>query len=281
MLKAVIRKPLLFAVMGSPIAHSLSPEIYQAFAEQVDIILRYKKLDVDKNALAHSIANFRFQGGLGVSITAPLKESMFLEAQMLTNRARDAHAVNNVMFTAEGIIGDNTDGIGFVRDLIQNQITIRDQKVLILGAGGAVRGILRILLGLSPRKLVLVNRIRYKALALSEYFKSSGKVWVSTYESLKRKQFDVVIHGTSAGLLNELPPLPDEIFLKKAQCYDLNYHKAAKPFLTWARRHGAVKMVDGLGMLVEQAAETFYTWNQARPNTKPILEKLRKKLAAE
>ena len=270
-------KPPLFVVMGFPIEHSLSPNIHTIFSKTLDVPISYERMEVLADKVTDALQTLKLRGAKGANITAPLKEVLFLNTQNMSDRARHAQAINTITLREDGSIwGDNTDGIGFVRDLTDNNaVTVSGKKILVIGAGGAARGILRPLLGLEPRKIDVVNRSRPKALELVDYFKPWGKVRVQEYDKLKKAQYDIIIHATSAGLQGELPPLPEGFSPRGASCYDLSYQEAAKPFLEWAKKKGATRTIDGLGMLVEQAAESFFQWHQKRPKAYPVIQQVR------
>ena len=271
-----------FAIIGSPIDHSLSPFIHQEFAAQTDIDLTYEKIELSSEEFLKSMIFLKNSGYRGLKVTAPLKKLAFNEAEEIKDRARHAGAINTITFDEYGmIIGDNTDGIGFIRDLKNNAISIANSKILIMGAGGAARGIIRPLFGFSPKKIIIANRTKPKALELIDYFKSWGKIKYQPYEKLKRANFDIIINATSAGFTNEIPALPEGFNFKNTICYDVNYAEAAKPFLHFAKSNGAHVTIDGLGMLVEQAAESFFQWHDKRPDTLPIIKKLHAKIREE
>jgi len=268
-----------YAVMGNPIGHSKSPLIHTEFARQTAQNLTYQALLVDTapGEFAKAIKQFRDQGGGGLNITVPFKQDAWQLATQRTPRAQRAGAVNTLWFdTEEKIYGDTTDGVGLVRDILQNHGgQIRERHVLILGAGGAVRGVIEPLLEQQPNHCVIANRTVTKAHELAQLFSPLGTLRAATYAELHGQQFDLIINGTSASLQGELPPLPDKLFAKNAWCYDMMYAKQATPFLTWGLQQGALQAIDGLGMLVEQAAESFFIWRGVRPNTAPIIQLLR------
>ncbi len=271
-----------YAVMGNPIAHSKSPQIHTLFAEQSGERLHYQAILVDLGGLENAVGNFFGNQGKGLNITVPFKEDAFRHATELSERARRAQAVNTLKFNSDGsIYGDNTDGIGLVRDLIQNhQIELKNKKILILGAGGAVKGILEPILKTGPAFVVIANRTVTKAERLALAFEDLGKIRGCGYEMLSEMgEFDLIINGTAASLKGELPPVPESAVVSNTICYDLMY--AAKPtsFMVWCSQHGAVQCIDGLGMLVEQAAESFHLWRGIHPETRRVIEMLRAALA--
>lgn len=271
-------EPALYAVMGNPIAHSKSPQIHALFAQQVQHSLRYEArlVDTAAGAFAQAVNTFREQGGRGLNVTVPFKQDAWQLAERRSAAAELAGAVNTLWFDGETLVGDNTDGIGLVRDLTQNhQHQLRNKTVLVLGAGGAVRGVLGAILAQAPAHCVLVNRTEAKAQALAQQFQAIGAVTACAYPTLAGQQFDLVINGTSASLHGDLPPLPSDLFQANGWSYDMMYSATPTPFVQWSLQHGAVHALDGLGMLVEQAAESFYLWRQVRPTTAAVIERLR------
>jgi shikimate dehydrogenase len=270
--------PARYAVMGNPVAHSKSPHIHRHFAHQFGHNIEYTALWVDVDGFREAVEQFRDEGGKGLNITVPFKLEAFQLADNLSDRAKLAGAVNTIRFEPDGkIFGDNTDGTGLVHDLTKNLgAHLRNKKILVLGAGGAVRGVLGPLLRQNPAVLVIANRTVSKARELAKIFTPIGKVEACGYENLIGKRFDVVINGTSASLKGEIPPLPVNLFANDAVAYDMMYGDKPTPFLEWAMLNGAAIAVDGLGMLVEQAAESYLLWRGARPETKHIIAALRK-----
>ena len=268
-----------YAVVGNPVSHSLSPRIHTLFAEQTGQKIEYQPLQLDTNAFVPQILDLLSKGYKGVNVTVPFKEQAWKISKKLSPRAQDAKAVNTLLFEPLAVIaGDNTDGIGLSRDLIINKnILIEHRKILILGAGGAVRGVLGPLLSKRPGLLTIANRTVEKAQQLAEDFFHVWDVNPCTYEELGRQQYDLIINGTSAGLQNEVPPVPDGVLGPNSICYDMMYN-ITRPtaFVKWAMDRGALRAYDGLGMLVEQAAESFYVWRAVRPQTPPVIELLRK-----
>jgi shikimate dehydrogenase len=261
-----------YAVFGNPIAHSKSPLIHAEFARQTGQDLDYAALLAPLDDFAGAVAAFRKRGGNGANVTVPFKEEAFRLATRLTPRAQDAGAVNTLRFDDDEILGDNTDGAGLVRDLTVNlKRNLAGQRILLMGAGGAARGVIGPLLTENPAALVLANRTVKKAQQLAEQF--GGRLQASTYEALAGQAFDVVINATAASLKGELPPLPDTLFNPGALAYDMMYGTET-PFMAWSRTHGAARVADGLGMLVEQAAEAFHVWRGVRPDTAPVIAHL-------
>ncbi len=266
--------PDQYAVVGNPVAHSKSPQIHAEFARQTRQILSYERLLAPIDGFFATVEGFRARGGLGANVTLPFKGEAFSYATRLSDRARTAGAVNTLKFEDETIFGDNTDGAGLVNDLASNFCcAIGGRRLLLLGAGGAARGVIKPLLELQPTHLILANRTLSKAQELAQYF--DGDVQASTYAALTGRQFDVVINATSASLTGAKLPLPKRLFAEDALAYDMMYGKGETPFLAFARAEGAATLADGLGMLVEQAAESFFVWRGIRPNTAPLLNLLR------
>ncbi|HKQ31156.1 MAG TPA: shikimate dehydrogenase [Burkholderiales bacterium] len=268
-----------FAVMGNPVSHSKSPFIHKQFAHQFKHNLEYTAIQVDIGGLPQAVDQFRAHDGNGLNITVPFKLDAFRLAEHRSDRAEIAQAVNTLRFEKDGsVFGDNTDGAGLVHDIQHNlNINIKDKQVLILGAGGAVRGVLAPILKHNPARLLVANRTVAKAKALVREFASHGKLEVCEFEELRGKHFDIVVNGTSASLQGEeLPPLPETLLARGALAYDMMYADRATPFMEWALLHNAAKVADGIGMLVEQAAESYFVWNGVRPQTSPVIAALRK-----
>lgn len=267
-----------YAVMGNPVAHSKSPQIHAAFAEQSNQIIFYQAIQVDDGKFQAVVKEFQAQGGKGLNITVPFKGEAWEVSEGRSNRAERALAVNTISFDDAGkIIGDNTDGIGLIRDLTINQgIAIKGKDILILGAGGAVRGILDPLLDEHPDRVVIANRTVIRAEKLVDIFSDHGDISACGFDELAGSSFDIVINGTSASLQGEVPSLPDGLLNDNACCYDMMYSMSDTPFVSWAKAHGASKATDGLGMLVEQAAESFFIWRGVRPETRSVIDLLRK-----
>jgi shikimate dehydrogenase len=265
-----------YAVFGNPIKHSKSPDIHEQFARQTEQVLQYHKILVEIDKFSAEVKNFREQGGKGLNITVPFKQQAWALCDNRSERAEQAEAVNTIFFDAEGkICGDNTDGIGMVRDMTENhQVDLAHKNILILGAGGAVRGVILPLLQQQPNKLRIANRTLSKAEALVKLF-NAPEMAACAYTALAGQQFDVIINATSAGLHGELPPVPDDILTPGGLVYDMVYANEATAFVRWGREHDAGVAVDGLGMLVEQAAEAFYIWRGTMPDTAPVIASLR------
>lgn len=266
-----------YAVMGNPISHSKSPLIHARFAAQTGQALVYEAILVELGNFPAAVARFRAAGGKGLNVTVPFKQEAWALAKRRSARAERAGAVNTLRFEeGNGLYGDNTDGVGLVRDLKDNHgVELTGRRLLVLGAGGAVRGVLEPLLAEGPAQLVIANRTVTRAEELATAFVNLGPVQASGFEPLTDQQFDVVINGTAASLQGEVPPLPDGILAPEAVCYDMMYGREPTPFLRWATGAGAGQSLDGLGMLVEQAAESFYLWRGIRPLTAPVIAALR------
>jgi len=270
--------PARYAVMGNPVAHSKSPRIHQMFAHQLGHQIEYTTIWVDTDGFALAVQQFRAEGGHGLNVTVPFKLEAFRLADHLSDRARLAGAVNTFRFEPDGkIFGDNTDGAGLVHDIeINLDIHLRGRQILVLGAGGAARGVLGPVLKHHPAKLVIANRTVSKAKELADQFREHGPVEACGYPELKGKHFDIVINATSASLKGEVPPLPETLFTRGALAYDMMYGDKPTAFLDWALLHGADRAADGLGMLVEQAAESYFLWHGVRPDTRQVIAALRK-----
>ncbi|MFI0474604.1 shikimate dehydrogenase [Halomonas sp. HMF6819] len=266
-----------YCVLGNPVKHSKSPLIHRAFAAQTGQPLEYTAELAPLDGFDQAWRAFCESGGRGANVTVPFKQQAFTLCDTQSLRARRAGAVNTLSLGQNGrIYGDNTDGIGLLRDLKACEVPLAGKRVLILGAGGAVRGVLEPLLNESPRELVIANRTGARAEALAADFRDLGSVAGGGYEALSGR-FDLVINGTSASLVGELPPLPETLFEPDAVAYDMMYAATPTVFLQWAGKRGA-RTIDGLGMLVEQAAEAFFIWHHVRPETAPVQALLRKTL---
>lgn len=266
-----------YAVFGNPIEHSKSPRIHAAFARQTGQDLLYEAILAPRDGFADAVRAFRAGQGRGANVTVPFKEEAHALADHLSDRARAAGAVNTLSFAADGIHGDNTDGAGLVADLVRNLgVDLAARDILLLGAGGAARGVILPLLGARPSRLFIANRTVDKAHRLAREF-ADERVTGGGFDDLANQPFDVVINATSASLAGDLPPLPDGLFRDGALAYDMMYGRDT-PFLAFARARGA-RTADGLGMLVEQAAEAFSVWRGVHPDTAPVLAQLRAALA--
>ncbi len=266
-----------YAVMGNPVVHSKSPFIHHAFAEQTGELIRYQAILVPTGEFERALTEFGQQGGKGLNITIPFKETAWELVEERTARAEQAGAVNTVTFLADGRVqGDNTDGAGLIADLQRNRIEIAGKRILIMGAGGAVRGVLGPLLALGPQGVLVVNRTPERAESLVEGFRNSSELDTCGYPDLHRYGgFDLLLNATPSGLTGELPPLSDDLIAANGCAYDMAYAESDTVFVSWARHRGARIAVDGLGMLVEQAAESFYIWRGVRPDPVPVIRMLR------
>ncbi len=265
-----------YAVLGHPIAHSLSPRIHGLFAAQTGAALSYVAIDSEAAALAETLARLHTEGYAGVNLTLPLKVHAVALCSELSARAQAAGSVNTLIRHESGWRGDNTDGAGLLRDLQHNLgCKLAGQRVLLLGAGGAARGVLQPLLDAQPAELTIAGRTPWKPEDLAAEFKDRGALRPCTFLALKGDRYDLVINATSAGHSGATPPLPPGIYASGGRAYDLSYGRAAEPFLARARELGAVQVFDGLGMLVEQAAEAFSLWRGLRPETASVLAALR------
>jgi shikimate dehydrogenase len=271
-----------YAVFGNPIKHSKSPAIHAAFAAQCGQDIQYRAVRVETGDFPRAARCFFQAGGSGLNVTVPFKEEAFAFADSLSPRAARAGAVNTLTRGEDGgIAGDTTDGIGLVRDMVANLgWQLQGRRILLLGAGGAARGVMEPLLRERPAGLVVANRTAARAEALVADFSDLGSVAGGGYEYLEGQQFDLLINATSSGLQGEMPPLPDSLLTERSCCYDMVYGPEPTPFMRWAAQHAAWAVADGLGMLVEQAAEAFYIWRRVRPTTQPVITQMRDLLAA-
>ena len=267
-----------YAVFGNPIGHSKSPAIHRMFASETGQLLRYEARLSPLDGFGEAVRQFVEAAGCGFNVTVPFKEEAFELADELTSRAERAKAVNTIEVLESGKLrGDNTDGIGLIRDLSQNHsVSLSGHSVLLLGAGGAARGALGPLLEARPRCVYVANRTKQRARELVSEFSELGSVDGGGFDSLRGTEpFDVIINATSAGLSEAVPPIPLSSLRPGGACYDMVYGDHATPFQRWARAAGAAVALDGLGMLVEQAAEAFYVWRGVRPVTKQTIAAIR------
>jgi shikimate dehydrogenase len=274
-------RPDHYAVMGNPIAHSKSPLIHRLFAEQTGQQLQYDALLVPADGFAQAIAIFFIRGGKGLNVTVPFKQQAWEIADELSERARPAGAVNTLMMNEQGaLFGDNTDGVGLLRDLSENLgIDVAGRNVLMLGAGGAARGVLAPLLEQRPARLHVANRTARRATGLAAAFAAQGTLSASGLDDIPALRFDLVINATAAGLHGEVPPLPAGTIGSDTWCYDMVYGTEPTAFMRYARQCGSAHTFDGLGMLVEQAAESFRLWRGITPRTAPVIAALREQNA--
>jgi len=270
-----------YAVIGNPVAHSRSPLIHAEFARQTGQDMEYGRLLAPLDDFVASVQRFRREGGRGLNVTLPFKLEAFTLAEQRSQRALDAQAVNTLRFEADNVFGDNTDGVGLLRDLEVNlAFGLAGRRILLMGAGGAAQGTLGPLLAARPALLTIANRSADKAQRLAERFAAAVRDAATQlrgggYAELVGGAFDLVINATSASLQDSVPDLPAGVFAPGSLAYDMMYGSAPTRFLQRARGQGAARLADGLGMLVEQAAESFLIWRGVRPHTAPVIEKLK------
>lgn len=269
-----------YAVIGHPIAHSKSPLIHAEFAQQTGEDISYAAILAPLDGFEKTVRAFITGGGKGMNVTVPFKQEAYALCDELSERAELAGAVNTLSFADGKILGDTTDGKGLIRDIIGNLgFAIEGKSVLVIGAGGAARGTLAPLLRCNPSRLVIANRTHAKAAELARLIapldKKQKHIEAKTFELLANDKFDLVINATSASLQNALPEMPKHIQLNQSFAYDMMYAKMPTLFMKFATEHGAERVSDGLGMLVEQAAESFFVWRGVRPETKAVLKKMR------
>ena len=263
-----------YGVMGFPVSHSRSPIIHRLFALQTGQELQYELLQVAPDKLGSSVRQFQNTGGKGLNITLPHKTEVLRLVDDMSESARSAGALNTLSFNDDGIYGDNTDGIGLMRDLTTNLgLQLGGANILILGAGGATRGILAPLLDVNPRAITIANRTLSRASDLVDHFSTAGPVSACRFDEVL-DSYDLVINATSAGVKGETPPYPEAAIGRKTWCYDMSYGLTPTPFSEWAVSQRAAKSIMGWGMLVEQAAESFYIWRDVRPDTAAVLKQM-------
>lgn len=275
-----------YAVMGNPIAHSKSPRIHGLFAQQTGQRIQYSAIQVDPGGFPQAVGNFFANGGKGLNVTVPFKQEAWQLADQRSERAELAGAVNTLMMRDELLFGDNTDGVGLVRDLLNNLgVELKGKRLLILGAGGAARGVIQPLLNEKPALLTIANRTPDRAYELARLFSAcinrAEPVVLNGcgFADVDGGAFDVIVNATSASLKGDVPPIPHTVFASHAWCYDMMYGAQPTAFLQWAHQQcGVMNISDGLGMLVEQAAESFSLWRGVRPDTTPVIQQLRDSL---
>ncbi len=270
-----------YGVVGHPVAHSWSPFIHGLFARETGQPMNYRLYDFVPEEFQPRVREFFKAGGRGLNITLPHKIAAVDLADELTARAAHAAAVNTLAARGDGtILGDNTDGTGLVRDLCDNHgIVITHRRILIIGAGGASRGVLAPLLALSPTEIVIANRTAERAEMLAKTFAKLGKTHGVGFRYISGGVFDLIINATSASLSGDIPAVPTSVIGPETICYDMAYGKTDTPFLRWALKLGCTRAMQGWGMLVEQAAESFRIWRGVRPATAPVLAALQERAA--
>jgi shikimate dehydrogenase len=269
------KPPDRYGLVGHPVDHSRSPLIHTVFARQTRQRLTYELIDCEPAAFETAVRGFGAAGGKGLNVTVPHKEAAFALCDDSSAAARAARAVNTISITNGKLHGDNTDGVGFIRDVMVNQRqTLAGRRIIVLGAGGAARGIIGPLLAEQPAELTIANRTKERADQIVAQFAAAALAGRSFAELEGLPPFDVLVNATSAGLKGETPPFPASLVGPQSFCYDLVYGTSATPFVVWARSHGAGRAVQGWGMLVEQAAESFAIWRGVRPDTKALLKQL-------
>jgi shikimate dehydrogenase len=267
-----------YGVFGHPVSHSLSPFIHAMFARDTGQEMSYRPYDVTPEEFGERVRAFFAEGGRGLNVTLPHKIAAVDVVHELTGRAAHAAAVNTLTLQGEGIVGDNTDGVGLVHDLCDNlRLVITHRRILILGAGGATRGILAPILGLAPSIVMIANRTVERSEALAAAFSDLGTTQGVGFEFVGDAPFDLVINATSASLSGDIPPIPAGAIGPETVCYDLAYGRSATAFVRWAERAGCARALQGLGMLVEQAAESFRVWRGVRPATQTVLAALKER----
>lgn len=266
-----------YAVIGNPIEHSLSPQIHTAFAEQTGQDMEYLRILGEPERFAAQLRAFFGTGGRGLNVTVPFKEEAWELSEERSDRAEAAGAVNTLILQRDGsLLGDNTDGVGLVRDLTVNQgFALKGRRILLLGAGGAARGVVRPLLHAEVLQLVVANRTPARAQLLVRDLAAVGQAEGCGLDDLHGRRFDLIINATASGLGGKVPQVPDRLLVPGGWCYDLMYGSEPTPFVRWGRSQGASQSLDGLGMLVEQAAESFWLWRGVRPDTGPVIQMLR------
>lgn len=265
--------PDLYAVFGNPIEHSKSPDIHHAFAEQTQQNLAYEKRLAPLGEFAPAVRAFLSEGGQGANVTVPFKHDAYELVDELSDLAKRAGAVNTLELLDDGRLkGHNTDGLGLLRDLTVNiGVELAGKRVLLLGAGGAAKGVVQPLLEHKPAKLIISNRTKEKGLVLAREFADLGFTCATGFDELKDKPFDVVINATSASLAGDVPPINPGVIASHTVCYDMMYSQEPTAFLRWCAEQGATQLHDGIGMLIEQAAEAFAIWRGVRPDTQPLI----------
>ncbi|MFY2739954.1 shikimate dehydrogenase [Pseudocitrobacter faecalis] len=269
-----------YAVFGNPIAHSKSPFIHQQFAQQLNITHPYGRVLAPLDDFVNTLNAFFAQGGKGANVTVPFKEEAFTRADELTERAALAGAVNTLKRLEDGrLLGDNTDGIGLLSDLERLSFIRPGLRILLLGAGGATRGVLLPLLSMDC-SVTIANRTASRAQELAQLFAHTGSVQALGLDALEGHEFDLIINATSSGINGEIPAIPASLIHPSLYCYDMFYQKGDTPFLAWCQQHGAKQCADGLGMLVGQAAHAVLLWHGVLPEIEPVIEQMKQALRA-
>ncbi len=268
--------PDRYALFGHPVMHSWSPFIHGMFAQQFDHDIQYRLIDATPDRFRKAVIDFFVEGGRGINVTVPHKQAAAELVNDLTQRAQRAGAVNTIFVPdSTTLIGDNTDGAGLVKDLTANLgLNLHGRRILVLGAGGAVRGVLAPLLRQRPAVLHIANRTPARAEDLAEEFADLGKIAASGFAAAAAQPWDLMINATSASLTGDVPELDGSALAPETVCYDMSYGHGETPFQRWARAHGATMLHKGWGMLVEQAAEAYFLWRGVRPDTRPVLDAL-------
>lgn len=267
---------MMFAVMGNPVSHSRSPQVHAMFAEQFGIDLEYRAIHVEVGGFEQAVSGFQASGGAGLNVTVPFKRNAWRLADDISVDAHLAKAVNTLVF-GEQIYGDNTDGLGLIADIeINVGLSLEDLRILVIGAGGAAQGVLGSLLSKGPRSITVANRTKDRAKTLAKRFSSTGIVRGAGLDDVHGELFDAVINASSASLNEQLPAISPEIFAEAKLAYDMAYGTGPTVFQQWAKSNGVEVSADGLGMLVEQAAESFSVWHGCRPETAPVIDRLRR-----
>lgn len=266
-----------YLVYGNPIEHSRSPCIHLAFARQTEQTISYKKQFVELDGFKKAVDEFVAQGGKGANVTAPFKEQAMALCDELTERAKFSGAVNTLIIKNGKILGDTTDGVGLVNDLLANNVQLNNQRILLLGAGGAAKGVVLPILEQKVKQLTIANRTVSKAQEIVEQYEQQP-LNACSFEEANQQSFDVIINATSAGLSGYGVPIADQLITPNTACYDMTYGRTLSPFLQKATELGAQQVIDGLGMLVGQAAESFYIWRGVRPDLAEVLDFLRNEM---
>ncbi|GGD72108.1 shikimate dehydrogenase [Lacimicrobium alkaliphilum] len=267
-----------YAVFGNPIAHSKSPFIHTMFAQQTGQLLHYEAILTPLKGFKEKVQQFFGQSGRGANITLPFKQQAYELADELSNAAQLAGSVNTLLYDRGRIRGDNTDGVGLVRDLAFHNISLRQKSILLLGAGGAARGAILPILEQQPDSLHIANRTATKAQELARQFADYGNVSGGGLEQIPADNYALIINASSSGLSGDRPQIPQSLINNDSVCYDMVYGKGMTSFNLWAKKSGAARQLDGLGMLVEQAAQSFYLWRGVMPETQAVREALRQHL---